>query len=285
MKLMKNRMLNNGKSTFLAVTFFGVMTLLSCFAAKAQGDANTPLSTNPLFTTTGPVVLAKGSLLWNNAVDYYHIHVDNTQGFDANLHSVGYSGGLRWGVGKNLELSMNLSANYNTWDTVYLKSNTSLNPTIGAMLLLFEGRAALPQTSFYTKLGITAFQTAYEPQRWDAMLQPEIGLLFRNGIGKRFAIDYQLGWAWNNYSINAYNVSSGVRFGLYGRWLAGERLMLGVGMSNINAPNRFEGNFEACYLIKPDLQIVGRAGVSGSKGSIGGDTQVNGLLGVCWKIR
>ena len=277
---MKDNRHNTCKSTFLALAFFGVMTVLSAASANAQ---ESPVS--PLLSLTGPNVMERGSLLWDNAFDYYRFHVENEYGFNASLHSVGYSGALRYGVGNRMELSLNMAANYNTWDTVYLKSNTSINPTLGAKLMLYDGKGVLPQTAFYTKLGITAFQTAYEPQRWDAMLQPEIGFQFRNLIGSHFSLDYQLGYAWNNYSINAYQVSSGIRFSLFGRLLVNEKLMLGVGMSNINAPNRPEGSFEARYLVRPNLQLVARGGVSGSKGDIGGDTQFNTLLGVSWKIR
>ena len=277
---MKKSMFHFNKPNLLAIIFFVTMMTFSFLTAKAQGD-----TINPLFGTTGPNVIGKGHLQWDNAVDYYDIHVNSIFGFDANLHSLGYKGALRYGIGNRAELSFNLEASYNTWDTVYLNNNTSLNPTFGAKLQLCEGKGLLPQTTFYTRLGATIFQTAYEPQRWDGALQPEIGFQFRNRIGGRWAIDYSLGYAWNEYSVNAYGLKSQLRYSLYGRWLATDRLMLGVGMTNDNAPRRFAGNFELRYLARPDMQLSAQFGVAGSKGDLGGDRQINALVGFSWMIR
>lgn len=270
---------NNFKSTFLAVAFFGVMICAAYSAAHAQND-----TVSPLFSTTGPNVMGAKHIQWNSAVDYYHFNVKNTHGFDANLHCVGLSTGLRFGIGSHAELTLNVRGTYNTWDTVFLRNTTGVYPSVGAKLLLFEGKGILPQTSFYTHVGYGAYQNAYV-DRWDQTIQPEIGFQFRNRIGQRWVIDYELGYGWDRYSVNAYDFNTGLLFSLYGRWLATDRLMLSVGGSNINSPGRPVGSFEACWQARPDLQLTLQAGVSGSKGFIGSDTQFNTLVGVNWMIK
>ena len=270
---------SNFKSTFLAAAFFVIMTFAAVSMANAQND-----TVNPLFSTTGPNVMGEGHLQWNNAVDYYHFNIRNTQGFDANLHCVGITTGLRLGIGSRAEMTFDLNGRYNTWDTVYLRNTTGFNPSVGAKLMLFDGKGWLPQTAFYTHIGYMVYQNAFV-DRWDQKIQPEIGFQFRNRIGQRWAIDYTLGYSWNEYSVNAYRFNSGLHFALFGRWMATDRLMLSAGASNINSAGRFAGSFEARWQARPNLQLVGQAGVSGSKGDLGSDVQFNTLVGLSWMIR
>lgn len=266
-------------SSALAIIFFGILTIVGISVGKAQND-----TINPLFSTTGPNVMGHGHMQWNSAVDYYHFNIKNIQGFDANLHCVGLSTGLRIGIGSRAEITFDINGRYNTWDTVYLRNTTGVNPSIGAKLQLLDGKGWLPQTSFYTYVGYTLSQNAFV-DRWDHLIQPEIGFQFRNCIGRRWAIDYILGYSWDRYSVNAYKYNSGLLFSLFGRWLATDRLMLSAGGSNINSAGRLAGSFEAHWQVRHNLQLVGLVGMSGSKGDLGSDVQFNTLARINWMIR
>ena len=152
-------------------------------------------------------------------------------------------------------------------------------------MLLTEGKGWVPQITFFTQVGVSFVQPLEQQKEWDRMVHPELGLQCRNRLGQRWLLDYTLGYSWNKYSLSAYDFENEVLFALAVRYLVSNRLLLGVAVSNMNSMRRPIGEFEVGYLASPDLQLTFRAGISGSRGSIGGDTQANALAGVSWMIR
>lgn len=268
------------KSTAMAIMFFGLMTIVATLSVQAQTDLS-----SPLITTTGPNVLGAGHIQWYSSVEGHDASVWNTYGFDAHSYSFGATTGMRFGVGSRAELAFSMVGNYNMWDTTIFRNTLFLRPAVGARLLLTEGKGWVPQITFFTQVGVSFVQPLEQQGEWDRMVHPELGLQCRNRLGQRWLLDYTLGYSWNKYSLSAYDFENEVLFALAVRYLVSNRLLLGVAVSNMNSMRRPIGEFEVGYLASPDLQLTFRAGVSGSRGSIGGDTRANALAGVSWMIR
>ena len=286
---MKHYHLHINKSSLLAVLFFGIMTAIGCNAANAQD------SINPLISTTGPNVLGSGHIQWNSNIEWFHFDLQ-TENSSMRSNILGANTEVRFGVGSKAELTVGLGGNHALHHITYIHmdgeepieadpNNMSFAPSVGAKLLLFEGKGWLPQVAFSTNIALasTSNQTL-QPHNYTAV-QPTIGLSFRNSLGKRWMLDYSLGMTWNKcYPINTSQVLSG---SLYARWLATDRLMLGAGFSSGNWGEPFCGDFEVRYLANPNLQLTLQGSFSGgieTESSLG-TTQAHLLTGVSWTIR
>lgn len=292
---MNNRQTQSGKSTFLAVLFFAAMTALGSLTLHAQDTVN------PLLSTTGANVLGEGHIQWNSSLQWNHIknHYSNyTRQFDG----IGINTGFRFGIGNRAELTLGVEAfhyNYKTnWEGTGYNSadmadmegrglapdNISVAPSVGARLLLFEGREWLPKVTFNTAVALATVHG----RQWAAdetLVQPTIGLAFRNDLGKGWMLDYAVDFTWNrHFPIQNFPVAS---CSIFAHWLATDRLMLGAGFNTATWTKPFMGAFEVRYLATHDLQLTLQGGVSSgeSLGVWNGSAQVNALAGISWMIK
>ncbi|MBR1833992.1 MAG: hypothetical protein IJ785_00565 [Bacteroidales bacterium] len=117
------------------------------------------------------------------------------------------------------------------------------------------------------------------------LVQPTIGLSFRNNLGERWTLDYALDLTWNrHFPVQDIPVAT---FSLYARWLATDRLLLSAGFNTATWSAPFTGTFEARYLALPNLQLTLQAGASGGAtlGVWSRSLQTHALAGVCWMIK
>lgn len=283
---MKKIFRNLDKSLFCAILFFGLMTTVGVATAHAQDTV-----TNPLITTTGPNVLGSGRIQWNSDIQYLHYGygpIQSTNGglYNLNSNSFGIETGLRFGIGSRAELTLGLAGAYNTFDTTLFHATSNVTPSVGAKLLLTDGHGWTPMVSFFTNVAFTYQQNAYNPEIWEYLLRPEVGLQFRNRIGSRWAVDYSLGYSWDRYGNSTFRAVDMVKYSIFARWMATDRLMLGVGFGNDNPAHVFAGDFEARYLATDALQLTLRAGASmGSDELSAVNNHVNALLGVSWMLK
>ena len=285
---MKKIFFHISKSTILAIAFFCVMTFVGAFTAHAQND-----TVNPLLSTTGPNVLGAGSIQWNNSLDYYYTYSSVLQDSYMAVNAFGASTGLRFGVGSRAELTLDVAGSYNALKTQNLigpcVNTKNFNPTVGVKLLLADNRGWLPQVAFFTHVGMAIDQSRYNPTAWTRMVQPEIGLMFRNRLGSRNVLDYSIGYSWNRES--GYNndfeslFQNQIQYSVFYRRLVTDRFMTGVGVSNANSAQRLGGGFEFRYLPTPDLQLSLLLGAAGGVAKDSHAVQANAQFGVHWTLR
>ncbi|MBR1833991.1 MAG: hypothetical protein IJ785_00560 [Bacteroidales bacterium] len=156
--------LHTPKSTLLALFFFLAMALVGSITLHAQDTVN------PLLSTTGPNVLSSGHIYWNTTLRWDHMrytysdYFRQLDGFDANT-------GLRFGIGSRAELTLGLEAFHYSIQTNWKYSglnqsnmegsnltqdNLSFAPSVGARLLLFEGKRWLLKVTFNTAVALAA---------------------------------------------------------------------------------------------------------------------------------
>jgi hypothetical protein len=204
---------------------------------------------------------------------------------------------VRFGVGSKAELTVGFGVNHTFYDRTYLHflgteqpiktdpNNILVAPSVGVKMLLFEGKGWLPQVAFHTNIALASNSNkTYFPKNY-TVVQPTLGLRFRNQLGKRWMLDYSLDMTWNKlYPIESFE---GLSASIYARWLATDRLMLGAGFSSGNWGEPFCGDFEVRYLANPNLQLTLQGSFSGgieTESSLG-TTQAHLLTGVSWTIR
>ena len=259
------------------------MTVVSINAANAQND-----TVNPLFSTTGPNVLGQGHIQWNSSLEYYYLTVPMGTSYpNANLNSFGANTGLRFGIGDRAELTLDVKGAYNTFDTTYYHNTTGFTPSIGAKLLLYEGKGWLPKTAFFTNIALPVHQNAFNGN-WNYTIQPEIGFQFRNTIGTRYVIDYSLSCSWNEVSSALSDPKSLLQYSVGMYRLLNDYHTLGIEVTNNNSAHRLGGYFVARWQKNDNLQLLAKFGFAGgisfdSGSSFAGD--VSGLVGVSWMIR
>ena len=281
---MKHFTTSNSKSTVLALAFFFVMTLVSITAAHAQND-----TLNPLFSTTGPNVLGEGRIQWNSSLDFYHSSSTFNENDYSIANSYGATTGLRFGIGNRAELTFDVSGNYSFLETNLIDGHhTSTNgarASVGAKLLLSDGRRWLPQVAFFTHVGVNNEQYAFNRSVRVNRLQPQIGFMFRNQLGHRWAIDYSLGYAWSASSEPGIDFANQIEYSLFARWLAFDRLSFGVGVSNVNSARRMIGGLEVRYQPSDNIQLSLQSGSALGLGDGVSDSQAHALLGLHWILR
>ena len=261
-----------------------IFSAITFFATSIHAQDSMAASRYILISTTGPNVLGQGHIQWNSNLEYYHYGL-NGANLHFNSHSIGITTGLRFGIGNRAELTLDLASTYATFDTTIFHNTTGFSPAVGAKLLLFEGRGLLPKTSCFTNVAAPVQQNAYN-SKWNALVQPEIGLQFRNRLGKWFLLDYSLGYAWNRYSVEDVDFTNQVQYSIQLRWMHSDRQMTSIGISNRNIIRNHTVDLETRRLLTDDLQLTVAASFAAGYGlGIGFTDHVHGLVGLSWMIK
>ena len=286
---MKKQSTRSNNTTYFALLFFAAMTVVGVTTAHAQDTIN------PLVSTTGPNVLGSGHIQWNTSLMWDHtrnFNINGTVGFDG----VGARTGFRFGIGNRAELTLGVEASHSVFNKrersmagsvisvndLISPTNMKIAPSVGARLLLFEGRGWLPMVTFNTSIAMAATK-GYKYES-DTVIQPTIGLEFRNDLGKGWMLDYAVDFTWNRNSPRQNFPAT--TLSVFARWLATERLLIGAGFKTPNWTEPFKGLFEVRYLATPNLQLTLQGGLSNGN-SLGSywamETHV--VAGVSWMLR
>ena len=286
---MKKQSTRSNNTTYFALLFFAAMTVVGVTTAHAQDTIN------PLVSTTGPNVLGSGHIQWNTSLMWDHMrsfNINGTVGFDG----VGARTGFRFGIGNRAELTLGVEASHYSIterersmagsvisvNDLISPTNMKIAPSVGARLLLFEGRGWLPMVTFNTSIAMAATK-GYKYES-DTVVQPTIGLEFRNDLGKGWMLDYAVDFTWNRNSPRQNFPAT--TLSVFARWLATERLLIGAGFKTPNWTEPFKGLFEVRYLATPNLQLTLQGGLSNGN-SLGSywamETHV--VAGVSWMLR
>ena len=286
---MKKQSIRSNNTTYFALLFFAAMTVVGVTTAHAQDTIN------PLVSTTGPNVLGSGHIQWNTSLMWDHtrnFNINGTVGFDG----VGARTGFRFGIGNRAELTLGVEASHSVFNKreqsmagsvisvndLISPTNMKIAPSVGARLLLFEGKGWLPMVTFNTSIAMAATK-GYKYES-DTVIQPTIGLEFRNDLGKGWMLDYALDFTWNRNSPRQNFPAT--TLSVFARWLATERLLIGAGFKTPNWTEPFKGLFEVRYLATPNLQLTLQGGLSNGN-SLGSywamETHV--VAGVSWMLR
>ena len=286
---MKKQSTRSNNTTYFALLFFAAMTVVGVTTAHAQDTIN------PLVSTTGPNVLGSGHIQWNTSLMWDHMrnfNINGTVGFDG----VGARTGFRFGIGNRAELTLGVEASHSVFNKMERSmagsvisvndlispTNMKIAPSVGARLLLFEGKGWLPKVTFNTSIAMAATK-GYKYES-DTVVQPTIGLEFRNDLGKGWMLDYAVDFTWNRNSPRQNFPAT--TLSVFARWLATERLLIGAGFKTPNWTEPFKGLFEVRYLATPNLQLTLQGGLSNGN-SLGSywamETHV--VAGVSWMLR
>jgi opacity protein-like surface antigen len=286
---MKIQSTRSNNTTNFALLFFAAMTVVGVTTAHAQDTIN------PLVSTTGPNVLGSGHIQWNTSLMWDHtrnFNINGTVGFDG----VGARTGFRFGIGNRAELTLGVEASHSVFNKrersmagsvisvndLISPTNMKIAPSVGARLLLFEGKGWLPMVTFNTSIAMAATK-GYKYES-DTVIQPTIGLEFRNDLGKGWMLDYAVDFTWNRNSPRQNFPAT--TLSVFARWLATERLLIGAGFKTPNWTEPFKGLFEVRYLATPNLQLTLQGGLSNGN-SLGSywamETHV--VAGVSWMLR
>lgn len=198
------------------------------------------------------------------------------------MDNVGLSLDARFGIGGRAELAVGIGGS--TADARYksqryrMFGSGTVSPSVGAKLLLYEGKRWVPMVAFRTGIGFPMMMNQSGQNKFTYDVQPLIELPFRNRIGERWAIDYSIGYQWGR-ALPATAFSSGIQYSLYARWLATERFMLGFGVENNG------GKVEGLWQVRPNLQLTAQAAAAAGFGRGMGTMEFYGLVGVKWMVR
>jgi hypothetical protein len=266
------------------------MTVVGVTTAHAQDTIN------PLVSTTGPNVLGSGHIQWNTSLMWDHMrnfNINGTVGFDG----VGARTGFRFGIGNRAELTLGVEASHSVFNKreqsmagcvisvndLISPTNMKIAPSVGARLLLFEGKGWLPMVTFNTTIAMAATK-GYKYES-DTVVQPTIGLEFRNDLGKGWMLDYAVDFTWNRNSPRQNFPAT--TLSVFARWLATERLLIGAGFKTPYWTEPFKGLFEVRYLATPNLQLTLQGGLSVGSGIgfVRSTVETNLLAGVSWIIK
>ena len=286
---MNKQSTRSNNTTYFALLFFAAMTVVGVTTAHVQDTIN------PLVSTTGPNVLGSGHIQWNTSLMWDHtrnFNINGTVGFDG----VGARTGFRFGIGNRAELTLGVEASHSVFNKrersmagsvisvndLISPTNMKIAPSVGARLLLFEGKGWLPMVTFNTSIAMAATK-GYKYES-DTVVQPTIGLEFRNDLGKGWMLDYAVDFTWNRNSPRQNFPAT--TLSVFARWLATERLLIGAGFKTPNWTEPFKGLFEVRYLATPNLQLTLQGGLSNGN-SLGSywamETHV--VAGVSWMLR
>ena len=286
---MKKQSIRSNNTTYFALLFFAAMTVVGVTTAHAQDTIN------PLVSTTGPNVLGSGHIQWNTSLMWDHMRNFNINGI-VGFDGVGARTGFRFGIGNRAELTLGVEASHSVFNKMELSmagsvisvndlispTNMKIAPSVGARLLLFEGKGWLPKVTFNTSIAMAATK-GYKYES-DTVIQPTIGLEFRNDLGKGWMLDYAVDFTWNRNSPRQNFPAT--TLSVFARWLATERLLIGAGFKTPNWTEPFKGLFEVRYLATPNLQLTLQGGLSNGN-SLGSywamETHV--VAGVSWMLR
>lgn len=297
---MKNRHTSRKGSSLLPIVMLGIMLLAGSVTMQAQTDSTA--ASNPLFSTSGPNVMGAGHLQWYNNMEFISLSARDQQvgstigdysksfrGFDVNTE-------LRYGVGDHAELNLRMRGSYTM--AHYRFNNTSpeyqdydanypgICPSVGAKLLLYEGRGWLPRVAFFTHVALPVSYNGQQALEWYQAVQPEIGFQLRNTLGRGWLVDYSLGFSWSKVNTAFTSPDDLLQYSFYLYKLVNNRLALGCGVDNISTAHIMTGFFEGCWQATDQLQLTAKVGLGyGNNFGEGSATQFNALTGLRWNIR
>lgn len=265
-------------------TIITIVAAALAFGVHAQQDSSLLHSANPLLTATGPNVLGGGGLMLEGMLGGQHYH-DNYTADGSNFWWAGCGATLRYGVGSSAELTLGLRVGH--LDGIYKQqsvpaNNLSVVSSVGARLKLYDGGLHwyLPRVTFYTTIGLPYRQGRVAQLGGETVVEPTIGLQMRHHAGRRWMVDWALGYSWNEH-FPQFVDGNGPQFLLAVRWLPTERWLLSVGAE------LGQTWLEARWQASRTLQLSAQAGISAAAAlsSSGDMVDVNALLGVSWLIR
>ena len=262
----------NTKKKILLLACAGMM-LTAVSPMQAQDDTL-------LVSTSGPSVLGKNELLWSNRMEYfdYQAFFSSPYGHET-IHGIGLGSNLRLGIGMRSELTLDLNSvtyigkMYDSSAVSHL--GTNFVPAVGARVMLYEGRGWLPQVAFRTELSLMSWTGT---DLW--FLQPQVGLQFRNRMGRHWLLDSSIGYAWNGLPDYGHNpFSPALPYSIAARWLPSSRLMLGIGVENGSEW------LEAAWQASPDLMMSFRGSIRHKRIVPFFESLCDVQLGLQWLLR
>lgn len=259
------------KQLFTNILFFVACTVI--LTARAQND-----TINPLWSTTGPAILSNGAMQWDNILEWNHMNASGSSGI-TQYNSINGNSVLRLGIGSKSELTLGLTGGNTTYhydngiNNGYDTTMGSLSPQVGMRMSLYDGKGWLPQITFNTHISYNTYFGG------DSFVQPSLGLEFRNRIGKRWAIDYSIGYVWSK--LNYGSVGSYITGSIFARWLVTDKLMIGLGMNDYKAQMSILYQASDCLQLSLQGNIEGISGPVVSKDWYAHDL----MLGISWRIK
>ena len=305
-------MKQNNKPHFCALAVLAVFTLVGIATSHAQTvslQPTQPRDENPLFANSGANVLPAGSIQFEGGFGLSRLGVDNDYGVsgstDITSRSLIPDARLRVGLGLGIEVSLGFGTLFSSSDDEIISPSAVLSypptldtftassrsvtmvPTLVARMQFFEGRGWLPQVTFLTRLAVPLFHTTQFSSNMGLPtpddrheFSPLLGLQFRNRLGDRWMLDYSLAYEWNHRERTANTVGDAdLLFSLGARWLATDRLMLGVLVEN------YGGRLEATFQASAALQLTASAAYHQGYDFYEGHSALVVRLGVAWRIK
>lgn len=273
------------KKTFMAILAMATAITM----AQAQVNITVDRDTNHLFATTGPNTVGAGHLqlgftagyLWQRSAS--DLTASPTTRYSSS--TLGGTATLRYGLGEHIELSANfgmssISAHYastiNIATPTIDTTGTTYNLGVGFRIKMLQSHTWWMPT---VTLGLGGFMPIVLGT--DSASVTHIfgtAMQMRNHIGKRWAIDYSIGFSLGDGQHPHYIAW---HYGVTARYLATESLMLGVGLNDGST------QLEASWQATPTLQLNIKGGVSGGLGILSGVGSIKGsaTLGVSWMLK
>ncbi len=233
-----------------------------------------------------------------------YLHIPDTM-THVSSSEPGLGVGLRWGLGRRFELAFGLegSMERNTFTHEYqllggsatvegrsadlCDTSLLLRPTLGIKVLVSDaGIHGWPQIAafaYYQQLWVQFPDGDFDRPIHGSQLVA--GLQFRNCFGSRWTLDYSVHyhyWEYEHHLANTVMFTTQAdwrwQFSVMGRWLASERLLLGLGMENQS------GCAEALWQASPALRLKARGMFGVSHEPFFDGTLVEGcvVMGVEW---
>ncbi len=299
-------MKRNLKPAIAAIAFFAIMTVVGIESAHAQINLLEQVhatDTNPLIATTGPNTIGAGHLQLSADASWSHLSYTSESyllpgtsvmpTYPGTIHMInsmrrnafGGALGVRYGIGKLLELNASFGGGLNTErdnaiinnrDTVIIARCQTLDVAFGAKVHVYEGHAWVPQMALAAQLS-ESFVHFGDRDGFDRHTPAwAIELQLRNRLGHRWMLDYHVGFASNEVWLGSRAMAAKFTYGLMARFLASDRLLLGAGFDDGN------GLFEAHFQATPSLQLKAQALVATGLGADMSTTSAYGMLGINW---
>lgn len=284
------------------ITTIFIFSALFIASGHSTAAAQNDTISSPLIAITGPNVLPKGGVQWNNEFGFMYRN-------SSDFMRYGYltmTSNLRLGIGGMLDFNATFEGGlvkgveYNSGQEDPFRGHSSLT-SLGLTVKMYEGRGVIPQMSFRTDV---TFPTRYiGSDSYGIMVAPKMQLNCRNLIGSKWVIDYVLGYSWHDMSFQTldeglyYSLSVNRRFG--DKWIAGlcfgRRMIHAMSsmssyLTDYDASSNHVFSLSAMYQATPQLQLSmqGNVTIAGIPGVVAVDPfqmSANVLFGVHWMIK
>ena len=289
-------MKKNLKPFVVAVAFFAVMTLFGVTTAQAQIDLlhqTCQPDTNPLLATSGPNTVGAGHLQLSGALTWDYLGYESTlipvvgdpvhEIVKDNAFAAGFN--LRYGLGRYFELNAGVDGFFShsiidTNGSSIHEYGKGFSPYIGAKFYFYQGGGERWVPRMALAAGLSNLMTVHNG-RLDVnyYAAPRLDLQFRNRLGRRWTLDYSVGIDGAPTRIGVRAMAVDIRYSLFARWLATDRMLLSAGVEND------ECRLEMLYQAKPDLQLGVQAGINAGMGFGFGMLQTFSMVGVNWMLK